>query len=347
LEAKEAREQGWFDIAQKVRSEAGVIEFIKKHSGTYSASNLTGKPYEYCIGGSRDDAKVQIQIRGLERGRAIAQPKTKAEKELASIAESIEGILKWTFVFSLVQTFKEKGQDIPIKDFDETLLDPKPEDYLARVCREISNEEEIFCLDQMITIKQMERALYPPNSSDTPEEGLSKMMWQNKGLELSPDERWVLSTEYTHLWPYREADFENSQEAKLVVLYPDVFSEYGLEKEEDVTEERLSGNDSKRWTDAMDGVEKIMSVLPLAKIMGGCVTPHLHSGVTTILCLLKNDIETIDYGEEEVSSSIFEDEERGQRLLNRLESLSTGNNTVNFVSPEWVRKTFCDGDQKG
>jgi hypothetical protein len=69
--------------------------------------------------------------------------------------------------------------------------------------------------------------------------------------------------------------------------------------------------------------------------------------VTTILCLLKNDIETIDYGEEEVSSSIFEDEERGQRLLNRLESLSKGKNAVKFVSPEWVRKTFCDGDQKG
>jgi len=333
LEGREAKEQGWLHEATRVRTEADVIEFIKRHSGTYKASKLTGAEFEFCLGGSKSDAKVQVQMKGLQRAKAITNPKTKGEKELSSMTGAIDGILKWTFVYWLVYRARKEGAgEKAIKDFNRTLLIPGPQHYLARLQRDSSVEEEIFCLDRLISKNEMQRALLDDGSAI----GLSTIPWQYNGLELSEDERWVLSSKHTHFWPYHVEGGNALQFHDMVVLYPDVFSDYGFSRETEATEEILSGAESSRWANVLPNSDEIMSALLLAKAMGGLVTPHLHSGVSLILCLLKPGMDEITYEESVTSSDVFQDPERGQRLLHHLEHTFTRKKTIKFISADLV-----------
>lgn len=335
LEAKEAEEQGWIDEARTVKTEADVMEFILKHHGTVKSSLLSGSAHEFCIGGSTDDARVQNQLKGLEAARKISNPTTVAQKRLVQMTQSVDGILKWTFVYSLVHRFLESGNADSILDFNETWLIPGPQHYLARVQRETSVEEEIFCLDRTITETEMQRALVTPERGIAGSESLPP--WQYQGLDLQVDERWTLSSPFTTLWPYEEEPEDLYTHNKdTVVLYPDVFAELAMLSEEEGVEKVRSGSDATRWHDVLEDTDEIMSVIPLAKVMGALVSPYLHPGVNTILCQLKDGINEITFEEGATTWNVIQDEERHKQLLQYLRT-DLAKKKIRLVSPDWLR----------
>lgn len=325
LEARQAEEEGWIEEAKHVKSEYEVMQFILKNGGNLRSSNLSGAGYEFYIGGTKNDARVTTLMRGLEAAKKIANPTTVAQKRLVQMTQSVEGILKWTFVYHLVYRWKMKGLTGSIVDSDESLLVPGPQDYLAKVEREVSVEEEIFSLGRKITEREIQRALATSPQGIIP--------WQYGGLELPIAERWVLASKYTTLWPYHEDTDDPQQET--VVLYPDIFADFGMLMEEDAIESIRNGSDLKRWEALLPSVEHIMAVIPLARQMGAFVTPHFYSGVNTILCDLTCDIKDLFYEEEECTVDIFNNPEQGKRLLERLRG-NDAPKPVRLVSPSWI-----------
>jgi hypothetical protein len=335
LEARQAEEQGWLDEAREVKTESDIMAFILKHNGTVKSSKLSGSCHEFCIGGNRDDARVQNQLKGLEAARKLTNPTTTAQKRLVQMTQSVDGILKWTFLYSLVHRFLETASTDAILDFDESLLVPSPQDYLARVQRQTSVEEEIFCLDRAITEIEMQRALVTPERTHISNEALTP--WQYQGIALPVDERWILSSKLTTMWPYKKAPNDRktpSQEA--TVLYPDVFADFRFMLREEAVEKIRSGSDASRWGDVLEDTDDFMSVVPLAKQMGALVSPYLHSDVNTILCRLKDGkvAASIEVGTKMESPLL--DESHGQLLLQHLRTHHLAK-TINLVSPEWVR----------
>lgn len=75
--------------------------------------------------------------------------------------------------------------------------------------------------------------------------------------------------------------------------------------------------------------------------MGALVTPHLHSGVTHIICDLKDGLESLAY-HGNVSDDAFKNMNRGKRLVDRLKEFEVPIH-VTFVSPKWVRSLWLHG----
>jgi hypothetical protein len=328
FDGRVAQEQGWIHEAKKVKTEEDVIEFIKKHGGTFK-SEVSGIPKEYIIGGSKDDARVKTQISGLEHGKSLVNSaKKKAERVLAVIAKYHDGILKWSFVYSLVHQLRNGIG----KHTDDGYFMPEPHQYLVRVSRKDSIPEALFAIDRPISIDEMEHVLATPKVPRA-------SPWQFKGsVDLPENERWVLSSKYTSLWPYKEgtADGNFSQAGKAVVVYPHLFlNGFGFCGEKDALDEVLSCTRSKRWDNIVLYSDEIASTLPLLSMMGGMVTPHLHCGVTHVLCLLKTDVEC-KYEDAEYLD-VFVYKEDGRRLLEYLEQQSRQHD-VKFISPNWIRK---------
>ena len=328
FEAQEANKEGWAHHAEKVKTEEDVIEFIKKHGGTFSSAPK-GIPYEYIIGGSKGDARVKTLINGLEYAKSVKASKKKADQKLAPLAQH-DGIIKWTFVYSLVHRIQGEGGTLPAKDTHDQLLVPDPHHYLAKVARK-SLAEELFSLNRPLSIIEMELALTATNEQNRP--------WQFS-VDLKEEERWVLSSRFTPLWPYYNVDDlvdKNLRESSSITIYPDVFSSFGFSSEKDVVDEILAGVKSARWKNVDVNSEAIMSVVPLVSVMGGLITPHLHSGVTHIICPLKEDTE-LSYEEGVTSLDIFACQERGQYLLDYLHGKSLfQRNTIKLISADWVR----------
>lgn len=336
LEAREAEEQGWIIQGRKVKTESDVMEFILKHHGTVKSSLLSGSAHEYCIGGSTDDARVQNQLQGLEAAKRISNPTTAAQKRLVQMTQSVDGILKWTFVYSLVHRFLGMGNDDSILEYNENWLVPGPQDYLARVQRDASVEEEIFCLDRKITETEMQRALVTPERIRGSHTALPP--WQYQTLELPIDERWVFSSRFTTLWPYDEEPDDLYTHSKTeTVLYPDVFEHLEIQPEQEAVEKIRSGADSERWDTVLENTDEIMAVIPLAKVMGAFVTPYLHSSDNTVLCELKDGIIDAKYSGNSDIKAVFVEEERGEQLLRKING-DLGKRTIHIVSPRWVHK---------
>jgi len=332
LEGQVAQKEGWTDEAEQVKTEEDVIEFIKKHGGNYKAE-VMGTSKEYIIGGNKDDARVKTQIRGLEHAKSIVDSKKKADRTLASVAQYHDGIIKWSFVYSLVHRLQEKTN----KNSDSNYLKPELHQYLVRV-RKSRNEneaEDFFSSSRPISIDEMKHALSTPTDIQGPP-------WQLKGsIDFPKEERWILSSRYTHFWQYSNDIFdqENFHESNEVVLYPDIFSfGFGFSAEKDATDEALSCIKSTRWDRVAMDLDEIISVLPLVSVMGGLNTPHLHSGVTHIICLLKADDE-LQYGDA-MTEDMFVCKERGRRLMQYLDRDLSHQNKIKLVSPNWIRKKF-------
>lgn len=328
FEAQEANKEGWAHHAEKVKTEEDVIEFIKKHGGTFSSAPK-GTPYEYIIGGSTGDARVKTLINGLEYAKSVKDSKKKADQKLAPLAQH-DGIIKWTFVYSLVHRIQGEGGTRPAKDSHDQYLVPEPHHYLAKVARK-SLAEELFSLSRPLSTSEMELALTAPNEQNRP--------WQFS-VDLKEEERWVLSSRFTPLWPYYNVDDlvgETRRESSSITIYPDVFSSFGFSSEKDAADEIVTGVKSARWNNVDANSEAIMSVVPLVSVMGGLITPHLHSGVTHIICPLKEGTE-LSYEEGVTSLHIFACQERGQYLLDYLNGeLLFEKSTIKLVSTDWVR----------
>ena len=332
FDAREAQEGGWEQKVLKVKSEEDVIEFIKKHGGTYTAK-VIGVPKEYIIGGNKDDARVKTQIVGLKHAKSLVDSKKKADKSLASVARYHDGIVKWTYVYSLVHRLQEEAKKPFSERSNDSCFVPEPHQYLARISNDESVEEALFSLNRPISVDEMEHVLTTPFVTDT-------SRWQlQDSIDLPKEDRWVLSSKFTFLWPYNNDshDTEVFNERDTVVVYPDVFScGFGFSAEKDSSDGVKSDTRSTRWDHVESYSDEIMSILPLISSMGGLITPHLHSGVTHIVCLLKSDIEIpFEAGK---SLDIFASKERGRFLIDYLSHRFPENKKIRLVSPNWFRK---------
>eukprot|EP00536_Pseudo-nitzschia_multiseries_P001547 jgi/Psemu1/322119/estExt_fgenesh1_pg.C_190073 len=331
LDGQVACEEGWAQEAEKVRTEEDVIEFIIQHGGNYKAE-VVGAPNEYIIGGSEDDARVKQQMIGLARAKSLIDSKKKADMPFVSLAKHHDGIIKWTYVYSLVHQLQKNSN----KNEGGEKLQPEHHQYLDRVSsdsRKESKAEALFSLNRPIKPNEMEVALKTDDVTEVPP-------WQLKGLiDLPKEERWILSSAYTNLWPYNN-DEETSDERKAVVLYPDVFCRgFGFMNEKDATDEVLFLTKSTRWDHVAKDFDEIMSVLPIVSVMGGLTTPHLHFGVTHIICLMKADGE-YPY-EDTMSLDIFVCKERGRRLMQYIRQNFPHRNELKLVSPTWIRNKLA------
>jgi len=112
IDSVEAREQGWIDMAKKVKSAKSVEHFIKVHGGTFQIS--ANDRCDLILGGSLDDSKVAVHMQAIENAReyikSSAKSKSKIYQDKAKISQS-PGIIRWTFVYSLVHRYLASGAD--------------------------------------------------------------------------------------------------------------------------------------------------------------------------------------------------------------------------------------------
>ena len=163
---------------------------------------------------------------------------------------------------------------------------------------------------------------------------------------LEESERWVFRGKAQKLWPYQKD--EPTTGALLCTLYPDLFLELGFEEESDVKREEGKDDEAIRWEDAAEIKNgAVAAALPLATAMGAIVTPHLHNGVTHVLCELKRHKSLV--WSATLPRSIFSDPEYGARLHERLISLEDSacmkrqqRKTVLLVSPEWMDEKWSE-----
>jgi hypothetical protein len=354
IDVDEAKEQGWEEEASLVKNSATVKTFIMKHGGTIK---LSAGEDTFVLGGRETDARVRAVVnavaaaKGQTKKGGTAKTQTKKALQYQMMAQH-EGVLRWTFVYSLVHRWLSKentDKTASIKDTDPSMLKPTVFDYLATA----DNSEP--CFGEISSGTLLRRAMDIVSSSkrksddNTDKDTRSRKKisrWQTIALEaLKPNERWILSCRNQPLWPYTK-EGDDSKVASVVILYPDVFGfDFGLLSESGSTTTTISsaenGADGARWKRANSTLQPsgMASLLPLARVMGAFVTPHLHAGVTHVLCELGQGTDFIVWTKK-MEPSCFRDPARGQPLLNRLVKLDadrTGDHPVALVSAKWIR----------
>merc|ERR1712137_849693 len=141
------------------------------------------------------------------------------------------------------------------------------------------------------------------------------IQWQHRSAYEMGPERWVLTT-------LHQSDIGAT--ATNLVVYPDIFRGFGIREENEVKREELAGTKSDRWQDQIDDpLDTIASCLPLARALGAIVTPHLHSGVTHVICNIKQDGEFKCFGKRISLLKDFKDVQQGERLMERIEEIYT------------------------
>jgi hypothetical protein len=234
-----------------------------------------------------------------------------------------------------------------------TLAHPRQSDYLimshsARASLQLSEDKYGLRVDekarQFDFVRVLEMEMGREKSKGT------KIPWQvNAMSRFDEKDRWIFGGKMQKLWPYGK----DTTADKPVILYPDLFATVGYEEQDDADRESLDVAESPRWKQVMESksLGRVAATLPLAKALGAIVTPHLHSGVTHILCDLKRHKMTKWSSMNPLS--IFADVESGSRLHERLISLedSTDEDCVNevmLVSADWLdEKWTSPGKNKG
>ena len=346
LEAQEGQEEGWFREASKVRRKEDVMEYILKHGGAIRASAEEGDESLFILGGMASDAKVSLFMKGIEyvRSQVVDNPKTKKAIRQKALA-SHDGVLKWTFAYTLVhqQTLKkEPTQGTNMK------IAPKAHHYLARSKATEAVASDILALDNAAdaTKAELMMALLDIERRRETKEYELMVPWQSRAHELADSENSILwCCNKNHFWPYRSLSGVHSTEAtkRCVLLYPDIFRN-GFGEEKFTVDDIMDGKaNSKPWEDILDdSTHGILSVLPIARAMGGVITTHLTSAVTHIVCDLKvgRQEDVLDLAS--ATSNHFCDAERGGKLLDHLHSEKLGNG-VSLVHPNWVRSSWLQG----
>jgi hypothetical protein len=367
IDMEEAMEHGWTEEAKFVKISSSVKAFIMKHGGTV---RISGGDDTFVLGGSKTDARVGTAANAMStaaNAMSTAKPQTKmkdgtlkAKTQKALVYEMMaqhKGVLRWSFVYSMVHRWLAKenaDRTVSIKDSNPAMLTPTIFDYLATA----GNSEP--CFGELSSCTMLRRAMDVVSSSkrkslenvnvDTTPLKKSRR-WQTISLDtLNQDERWIVSCGHQPLWLYTTKGGD-SKVAAAVILYPDVFgSDLGLLSKSGTTIARSAENgaDDARWkrADSMLQSNGISSVLPLARVMGAFVTPHLHTGVTHVLCELEEGTDFVVWTTT-TEVSCFRDPARGQQLLNRLVKIdrgSTGSNAVALVSVKWMREMWTERD---
>jgi hypothetical protein len=357
LDAQEAKDQGWLDMGAQVRSTERVMEFILSHGGTI---HVTAEGNEdLIIGGCETDARVVHYMKGIEYARSqnIQKPKTKKQMQLQKMAQQV-GVLKWTFVYSLVHkwiaeqskannegrgesTDGEDDEELSIKTSCPHMLQPKKHDYLVRSNIKDENflRDEIFSLNNpkevsMIDLRRALQELHESKAENAKEE--PSVPWQYSATaSMKASDRWILTCSHQPLWPY-QSEGKLEEDYSPAVVYADLhLNGFEVVAEGEVIKEVSAGMDVAR---SLNTCDRIQSCLPLLRAMGGLVTPHLHSGVTHILCDLIDDVHTINAVD--IVAETFRDPARGGVVLAHLRQATgeseEGKQTL-FISPMWVR----------
>ncbi|KAL7548623.1 hypothetical protein ACHAWF_011897 [Thalassiosira exigua] len=348
----QAEKDGWASDAKSVRSRDDVIRFIQSHGGTCELTVHQGT--DFVLGGMSSDAKVSNFVVLM----ATIDMKSKSSKE-AEGRRLVEmgGILKWSFVYAIVSRFLRRldddasGYEKSIKKDWPSLAQPRRSDFLAMskmVSRTLQVAEDSYGLLYSTTSSSLDfgRALDEVGRQQSTQKIHEAMPWQSHAMnDFTDDERWIFGGKAQTLWPYEKQCNSNNE---MCIMYPDLFENLGLEEELEAMKETQKAI-STRWKGMMEGksLGKVAAALPLAKALGTFVTPHLHSGVTHILCDLKRDGAKPLKWSSRLPLTIFSDTASGSRLHERLTSLeeSAALNGASYegvllVSPEWLEKKW-------
>ena len=284
----------------------------------------------------------------------------------------IGGVVKWTFVYSIVWKFLNRLEEEKVNSgvsYDSLSIDnnsikshcpelahPRRSDYLlmSPAAEKILTQREDsygLSINETSNIIDFQRSLEevgrqriqqddePKSKQQThPQKAkhLSMIPWQICAMkDFDEGQRWVFGGRAQKLWPYVK-DLSDSS-SSLVVMYPDLFSDLGCEDANDL---KLEGDHQWNNISASKAVGSISSVLPLARAMGAIVTSHLHSGVTHILCELKRH-KILEWSAT-LSRAVYSNEESGIRLHDRLLSLEESGAGILLVSPDWVNEKWHD-----
>jgi ATP-dependent DNA ligase len=353
LDAEEAKQQGWFDFAKSIRDRDDLLLFISKHGGIPKIS--VSQDTDFVIGGRADDSRVVMHQHGLEN--AIKERRKRRTGLTSEHMIKIGSVLKWTYLVAMVHLWKqdiksfkgEDGQDTAsllrsscIKSTHPHLLEPSRHQYLATVQRS-SKGDDVFGISttEMCTLIDFKRGLQEV-ADEVLREGTKKakqcpdqrtgVPWQYfTKITSDPETSRCLGGPHSNFLPFNGDDTQTSA----IVIYPDVFnSDFGVRDSRIDLDEVKSGEVQNRWKLVAADSGPVASCLPLARAMGAQVTPHLHDGVTHVLCELAKDRVLWN----ECDGNWFAHVERGREICARLGAMHKGQSKVVFVSPDWVRR---------
>jgi len=353
----QAERDGWAAEAEAVTSQKDVIKFIQSHGGTCQLAVHRGT--DFLLGGTITDAPVSNLKTLMENTDRDSTAKKEAD---ARRLLEMGGVLKWTFVYSIVsKCLKElddsSGYERTIKNDWPHLAEPRRSDFLvmsdaAKTNLQSSEDDYGLRINQIAKPLEFVRALEEVGrqmSIMKKRRGDDTTPWQTLAISSFDDnERWIFGGKIQKLWPYSKESrsvMDDEDEKALFILYPDLFDDLGFEEQEDADKESSRVVVSPRWEETMASKKlgKVNAALPLAKALGAIVTPHLHSGVTHVLCDLRKH-KTIKWSSMH-PLTIYSDIESGKLLNERLISLEesaaisrSGERSVMLVSPEWLEE---------
>ena len=376
LDAEEAKEEGWFEEAKKVKSRMDVLEFIAKHSGTSKVA--ISSDTDVILGGRINDARVAMYARMLDSDTVPGK------KDTALIRlRQLGGIVKWTYVYSSVRRWIDEASQVKIEEgpngqqltargpptiANTQLPRPTRHDYLVLgKSAQLDDEGEVFGIQvwKDINIFDLKRGLEEVQRSrrrekDDRAEDRKRLKlrgqlsiveagkdvlvpWQYAAINSLPAcDRWVIAGDLEKLWSFQMGN-ASDDDTRPAIIYPDLFDDCGLHDNHDVLEEMRSMVPLKRWKELPPEAQmsSLSSTLPLARTMGAQVTLHLHDEVTHVLCLLRGR-DIVIWEPEAFQAELFEDQDRAMKLHRRLLCLHEKDKSaaIKFVSPNWIRAQF-------
>jgi hypothetical protein len=225
--------------------------------------------------------------------------------------------------------YPRRSDFLVVSDAAKTSLQSTEDDYGLRVGEVAESLDFVRALEEVG--RQRQKAI----------KSVDGVPWQVHALNnFDKHERWIFGGKVQKLWPYKHDDADYS----MCILYPDLFADLGFEEKGDANKEALDFSESPRWKDVMESksLGKVAATLPLAIALGAIVTPHLHSGVTHILCDLNR--RCILKWSSMHPVSIYSDAKSGSRLHERLISLEEMSapdwSGVLLVSPIWLEEKW-------
>lgn len=350
LDVEEAKEQGWYDVLKSIKGRDDLLLFISKHSGMPKIS--ISQDTNFVVGGRADDARVVMHHKGLEQA---VKNRGKSRSKVGLSTEDlirIGGVLKWTYLISIVhqwndeiKSFKvENGQDLAtvlrtscIMSTHPSLLKPSRYQYLIPTGSGHKDGSDVFgiCTTEACTLIDFKRGLQEVANDNKERVKRSRLGQDNPPVapwqysELMPVEmRWSLGGPLQKFWPFKQ----DGTILATVIMYPDIF-------DFDFGEREATGTfqEEQRWNSVSDEIGAVSSCLPLVRAMGAQVTPHLHNGVTHVLCEMRDCCKWNDF-----DAAGFSDAKRARRIKTRLGMMNS--TRVMFVSPDWIRKQWDQQD---
>ncbi|KAL7568203.1 hypothetical protein ACA910_004205 [Epithemia clementina (nom. ined.)] len=341
----ETMEEDWVASASHVKSKLDVELFIKEHGGKVLVSP---DDESFVLGGRKTDISVQLHVQGIESARNQAKPtgKKPTQKSLKFQKMAVRnGVLLWTFPFSLIAKWNARSAEGTIKTAAPDLLSTNTLDYLAQPASQ-NTPMQLRSLGKMQSTMMMRRAL--EFAGETMASGTGTFValsggsqnigWYSAALNtLKRKDIWVLDSGPHHdvpppMWPNPGED-HTALRARELVVYPDVFPSGACNDSAEI--------DRDPWKRVLPKSEHILSVIPLLRVYGATIATHLGSNVTHIVFDLPAGISHINPCNRNTEHKyvdvpeLLSRSERGREILRRLDALETKD--IWIVSPTWIR----------